>query len=84
MWHFYKLSMRAGCGCYRCAGECSALVAIMRMWTERQIEFGGVFEIKLSTTALALLLNSRQAELFGIQVCSAACQLRRSLHGLPL
>ena len=84
MLHPYKLSLQAEWGCNRCVGEGSALLAVMRMWTERQIEFGGVFEIKLSTTALALLLNSRQAELFGIQVCSAACQLRRSLHGLPL
>lgn len=45
----------------------------MRMWTERQIEFGGVFEIKLSTIALARLLNSGLPELSSIQVCLGPC-----------
>jgi len=40
----------------------------MRCWTEHQIEFSGVFEIKLSTTALALLLASGRPELASIMV----------------
>lgn len=40
----------------------------MRCWTEHQIEFSGVFEIKLSTTALALLLASGRLELTSIMV----------------
>lgn len=49
-------------------------MTVMRLWTERQIEFGGVFEIKLSTTALALLLNSGQPELPSILVRTSSCR----------
>ena len=34
----------------------NALETVMRIWTERQIELRGVYEINLTSTALAALL----------------------------
>jgi len=41
----------------------SALETVMRIWTERQIELRGVYEINLTSTALATLLASRHPAL---------------------
>lgn len=43
-----------------CAGgqAGNALEMVMRIWTERQIELRGVYEINLTSTALAALLAS--------------------------
>lgn len=46
----------------RALGTCTggeagnALETVMRIWTERQIELRGVYEINLTSTALAALL----------------------------
>ena len=40
----------------------------MRVWTERQIELRGAYNINLTSTALALILSSRHPALDEIQV----------------
>jgi hypothetical protein len=42
----------------------------MRIWTERQIELRGYYEINLTSTALALLLSSGHPALTSIKVHS--------------
>lgn len=46
----------------------SALETVMARWVERQSEFSGVFQIKLSATATSLLLCADSAALDHIQV----------------
>jgi hypothetical protein len=48
----------------------SALAVVMHVWTERQIELRGLYNINLTSTALALLLASRHPALAEIQVGS--------------
>ena len=44
---------------------------VMRVWTERQIELRGFYNINLTSTALALLLASRHPALAEIQAASS-------------
>ena len=44
---------------------------VMRVWTERQIELRGFYDINLTSTALALLLASRHPALAEIQAASS-------------
>ena len=60
----------------------NALALVMQKWTEHQMELNGVFETKLSTTALALLLASRRPELAPIQVQHPQAALRT--HAMPV
>lgn len=46
----------------------SALGYIVRLWIERAVEIQGQLNIKLSTTALALLLTSGHPALGGVAV----------------
>ena len=43
----------------------------MRVWTERQIELRGFYNINLTSTALALLLASRHPAIAEIQAASS-------------
>ena len=49
----------------------------MRVWTERQIELRGVYNINLTSTALALVLSARHPALDEIQA-----RLKRLRHVL--
>ncbi|KAJ8637202.1 hypothetical protein MRB53_011469 [Persea americana] len=49
-------------------GHENSLAYVMSEWTKHQGEIQGVYRIKVTTTALALLLSSRRAELANIYV----------------
>ena len=49
-------------------GQGSALQLVLGLWTERFLEFQGAYHIKLSVSALALLLATRHPALAAAQV----------------
>lgn len=49
-------------------GQGNALQLVLGLWTERFIEFQGAYHIKLSVSALALLLATRHPALAAAQV----------------
>ena len=48
-------------------GQGSALQLVLGLWTERFLEFQGAYHIKLSVSALALLLATRHTALAAAQ-----------------
>lgn len=49
-------------------GQGRALDLLLQVWTERALEFKGVHDIKLSTSALAVLLSTRHPALASVRV----------------
>ena len=63
--------LAAVCAKTGCEADGSALGTVVRVWAERQIELRGVYEINLTSTALAALLASGHPALADVQVCGA-------------
>ena len=65
-------------------GDRTALGTVMRVWTERQIELRGVYNINLTGTALALVLSSKHPALDEIQARLLSCCLPHQAVVRPL